>query len=231
MVSDPIGTAETPADRDEIRSESGLSSPHRLFALADGVFAISMTLLALDVRIPDDVPETSAAFSDTARAFYGNFGVFILAFLITGRFWLVNHGIMARLHTVDKRVLGRTIMFLAGICSIPVATSVLFRFGSIPQAVSFAALLLAATSLSSARLWWYLSRPDRNLSNDDPATRLPVLLRALWTSGVFLLAIPVAYLLPHVGGGEHVGYATLVWLLLLFDNPFARLVLRLRRRT
>lgn len=228
-VSDPIGTAE--ADRDEIRRESGLSSPHRLFALADGVFAISMTLLALDVRIPDDVPETGAAFNAAAREFYGNFGVFILAFLITGRFWLSNHRIMARLHTVDRRVLEHTIVFLAGICSIPVATSVLFRFGSIPQAVTFAAVLLSATSLMSARLWWYLSRPDRNLSADDPATRLPVLLRALWTSGVFLLAVPVAYLLPHVNGQDHAGKATLVWLLLLLDSPVARLVLRLRRRT
>jgi uncharacterized membrane protein len=228
-VADP--GPELRVEQDEIARESGLSSPHRLFALADGVFAISMTLLALDVRIPEDVPETVEAFNAAAGELYVNFGIFVLAFVITGRFWLRSHRMMADLHTVDGGVLERSISFLAGICSLPVATAVLFRFGSVPQAVAFASLLLAATSLLSGRLWWYLTRPDRKLSSTDPAARLPGLLAALWSTGVFLLAIPIAYLIAGVAGHEQVAYSTLVWLLLLFDGVFTRVVLRLLRRT
>lgn len=228
-AAEPAGP-ESAEDREEIRRESGLSSPHRLFALADGVFAISMTLLALDVRIPEGVLETPDAFREASGDLYSEFGVFVLAFVIAGRFWVSNHRIMSRLHTADTGVLNRVISFLAGICSIPVATAVLVRFGGVPAAVTFAALLLAGTSLLSGRLWWYLSDPVRHLSDNDPATRLPVLLQTLWSSGVYLLAIPIAHLLGSVGDGEHVGYATLIWLLLIVDGRFARLTARFLRK-
>jgi uncharacterized membrane protein len=208
----------------------GLNSPNRLFALTDGVFAIAMTLLALDVRMPDDVKETVSSYGGAAHAFYGDYGVFIIAFVITGRLWLVNHKMMSQLVTVDDGVLQRTISFLAGISSIPVATAILFRFGSIPQAVAFASLILALTTLLSARLGWYLSDPERGLSRVDPAMRLPNLLRLIWGAVIFLLAIPIAYLLyalTHAPHG-HVAYAMLSWLLIAGDSTFVRLVYRIR---
>ena len=221
---------EPAAPAERVRYGPGLTSPHRLFGLADGVFAISMTLLALDIRIPDGVPSTSAAYSHASHAFYGNFGIFLLAFMIAGRFWLLNHHSMATLHTVDHGLLERTLSFLAGICSLPVATAVLFRFGSVPAAVSFASLLLAATSLLFARVTWYLTDPKRQLSDSDPKRRLPNLLGSLWNTSIFLLAIPAAYLLPSRPNHSHVAYAMLLWLLLLFDGAFGRAVMRLRER-
>jgi uncharacterized membrane protein len=206
--------------------EAALSSPHRLFALADGVFAISMTLLALDVRIDNGVPETTAGFRSAAADFYGQFGVFFAAFMIASRFWLSNHRIMSHLDSVDNGVLQRTVLFLAGISSLPVATAVLFRFGSVPEAVAFAGGLLALTTLLSGRLWWYLSNPKRRLSRVDPATRLPFLVRLLVNVAIFLLAIPVAFLLPHVGRQSNVSYALLIWLLLPFDGVFAGFCMR-----
>jgi uncharacterized membrane protein len=212
-----VPTDEAPA------AEARSDSPHRLFALADGVFAISMTLLALDVRIGDAVPETEAGFASAAHDFYRHFGIFLLAFLITGRFWLVNHTIMSWLHAVEAGVLRRTVTFLAGICSLPIAATLLFRFDSAPKAVAFASLLLTATSLLSARLWWYLSDPARGLSDVDPKQRRRTMLNSLFTAGVFVLAVPLAYLLPDPAK------ASLIWLALLLDRPFFYLVDRRKR--
>jgi uncharacterized membrane protein len=228
---DDKATLEPAIDQgDDEDTPRGLSSPNRLFALTDGVFAIAMTLLALDVRMPDDVQENVHSYADAAHAFYTDFGVFILAFVITSRFWVVNHKMMSRLVIVDDGVLARTISFLAGICSIPVVTAVLFRFGSIPQAVAFASLILSLTTLLSARLGWYLSDPKRKLSRVDPAMRVPNLLRLVWNAAIFLLAIPIAYLLYALNSGrdDHVAYATLSWLLLAGDAVFVRLVYRIR---
>jgi uncharacterized membrane protein len=63
----------------------------RLLTLVDGVFAISMTLLALDVRVPDEVPDTAAGFTSALGPLLGRVGVFVAAFVITSRFWLINH--------------------------------------------------------------------------------------------------------------------------------------------
>jgi uncharacterized membrane protein len=210
--------------------EGGLHAPHRLFALADGIFAISMTLLALDVRIPETVPDTRAGFVDAFGEFFGQFGIFVVAFLIAGRFWMSNHRNMAGLRAVDTGVLQRTVLFLVGVSALPVATSVLFRFGAVPHAVTFASVLLALTTLMSARLWWYISDPARGLSDVSAEVRTSTMLRSLFTTIVYLLAIPIAYLLPQSETDSRTAWATLIWLLLILDGQFSGLVLRLRGR-
>src|ERR671933_1474795 len=132
----------------------GLYAPERLLMLVDGVFAISMTLLVLDVRVPDDVPKTPEAFGEALGPLLGRLGVFVAAFVITSRFWLVSHRQMAVLRAVDYGTAQRAILFLAGITSLPVATGVLFRFGDVPAAVTFAAVVLAVTGTAKARLLW-----------------------------------------------------------------------------
>src|SRR3954447_441730 len=87
----------------------GRYRPERLLTLVDGVFAISMTLLVLHVRVPadapdraaacggDDGPDAAAAFGENAGVLWGRLGVFVAAFLIPSRFWLVHHRQMALL--------------------------------------------------------------------------------------------------------------------------------------
>ena len=225
-AKDAVAKEDPPKGRG---AENRRATPHRLFGLADGVFAISMTLLALDVRVPDDVPNTAAGFADGAGDLYRQYGIFLLAFYVTGRFWLSNHRMLARLHHVDDGTLERAVMFLAGICSLPVATTLLFRFGDSPRAVTSAAVLLAVTSELSARLWWYISDPERDLLDIDRAGRRRMLWKLAYNTAVFLLAIPVAYLLPQVSDLPS-AWAPLVWLLLPVDGWISTLVLRLRRR-
>lgn len=215
---------------DAAANQSGLHAPHRLFGLADGVFAISMTLLALDVRIPADVPDTHAGFVAASGAFYGRFAVFVVAFLIAGRFWVWYHQIMAGLRTVDAGALERTVLFLVGVSSLPVAAAVLFRFGAVPHAVTFASVLLAVTALFSARLWWYVSDPARKLSEVTPEARTATMMRLLFTAIVFLLAIPIAYLLPQSETDSRAAWAALTWVLLIVDVQFSGSATRLRAR-
>ena len=198
-------------------------TPHRLFGLADGVFAIAMTLLALEVRIPEDVPGTADGFHEGFHDLATSYGIFLIAFYITGRFWLSNHRTLARLHHVDAGVLNRAISFLAGICSLPVMTSVLFRFADAPAAIVLSAGLLAATALLSLRLWWYVSDPSRDLMDVPPDERRQWALRSLYAVGVYLLAIPVAFLLPAVSDASS-AWAPLVWLLLRLDGVVLKLV-------
>lgn len=212
-------------------SSPGRYRPGRLLTLVDGVFAISMTLLALEVRIPDEVPDTIAGFNGAVGSFLLQFGVFVGAFLITSRFWLLNHRQMGRLRVVDRGLAVRTIVFLAGITSLPVATGVLFRFGSAPGAVSFGAAVLAATGALSARVWWYASSPQRDLMDVGADERRLTMIRNMLVVVTFLTAIPVAYLLPP----GKAGYATWIWfMLIVVDRVTAwlhRLITRITRRS
>jgi uncharacterized membrane protein len=200
--------------------------PDRLLTLVDGVFAISMTLLVLDVRIPDDVPDTVAGFDSALGNLLGRLGVFVAAFLITSRFWILSHRQMAGLTAVDRGVAERTILFLAGITTLPVATGVLFRYGDVPAAVTFAAVVLAVTGVLAGRLWWYASSPKRDLMEVDSEDRRTMMLRMVLVVLAYLLAIPLAYLLP----ADQVGYAPLAWLPLIVIDPLATRLYRLRPR-
>ena len=90
------------------------------------------------------------------------------------------------------------------------ATGVLFRYGAVPGAVTFAAVVLALTSALSGRLWWYVSSPGRDLATVDAEDRRRGVLRTVLVVVVYLLAIPIAYAVPP----HAVAYTPLVWFLL-----------------
>jgi uncharacterized membrane protein len=191
---------------------------HRLNALCDGVFAIAMTLLAFEVRIPA-VATDPARFRAVLPAFAGQLGLFALAFVITGRFWQGHHRMGGHVHHVDQVAIRRTIAFLAGVASLPVAAALLVQDSQVPDAVALAAGLLTATSLLVQWLYLRLTRAD--LSDLDAGERAHLLRRGLLTTGVLASAVPLAYLLPDSA------YAPLAWLALLVVEPAARALGRL----
>jgi uncharacterized membrane protein len=187
-------------------SEARLHSPQRLNALADGIFAIAMTLFALDVRVPEDLPDTPAVFDDQFSNLLSHFGVFAAAFFITARFWFVHHRLMSHVRRIDGATLQLTVVFLFGIASTPVASNALIRFGSVTRAVVFAALLLAFTSFMHLLVYRHVTNPRLGLSDVDPESRRAAIHGSAWVVGTFLLAIPLAPLLPEPA------YAMLAWL-------------------
>lgn len=150
--------------------------PHRINALADGVFAIAMTLLALEIRIPDDIG-TEAAFRAELPALFGAIAVFLAGFWITAQYWIAHHRAMAHVHTVDGTAVVRTIAVLCGVAAVPVATSLITGWSRFPEAVAVAGMLLALTSLLSARLFSHVLAPGS--ADVDPAARRRMLATPL----------------------------------------------------
>ena len=195
---------------------------HRLNALCDGVFAIAMTLLALEVRVPEAITDPGR-FRALLPTFAGELGLYALAFVITGRFWQSHHRIGGHVHHVDEVAIRRTVAFLTGVAALPVAAALLVRDGQFPDAVAFAAGLLTLTSLLAQLLYRRLTRPE--LSDLDACQRAYLLRRGLVGTAVLASAVPLAYLLPDSA------YAPLAWCALLLVDPAARALTRVRRRS
>jgi uncharacterized membrane protein len=192
---------------------AGTYPAHRLNALCDGVFAIAMTLLALELRIPD-AGDDPGRFRSMLPEFAGQLGLYALGFVIIGRFWQSHHRLGVHVHHVDQVAIRRTIALLAGVSALPVATALLVRDGQFPEAVAVAAGLMTLTGLLSLWLYRRLARPE--LSDLDPGTRAHLLRRGALSTLVLALALPLAYLLPDSS------YAPLVWWALLLVEPAAR---------
>lgn len=123
----------------------------RLIMLSDGVFAIAMTLLALEVRPPGGWDGTLAdLLGKSWRSLFG----YGLSFFIVGTFWFANRSIMARVRKVDGRFTALTLLFLCLICLTPFATALMAHYGP-TRSTKVYSLLVGATGAVQSLLWSY----------------------------------------------------------------------------
>lgn len=97
-------------------------SPGRLEAFSDGVIAIAITLLSLEIRLPDDDALTSGLLS-----IWPSYVGFVLSFLLIGQVWLNHHAIFQKIRYVDQWVLVCNLLLLLDVAFLPFATTVLTR--------------------------------------------------------------------------------------------------------
>lgn len=100
--------------------------PGRISALSDGVFGIAMTLLVLNLRLPDVGPLTEAGALATGLARQlPRFLSWLLSFAILCRLWIVHHALLADGDTRTTRFTIWNFVFLGAIAFIPFPTSLL----------------------------------------------------------------------------------------------------------
>ena len=199
-------------DRDADPVEFG-----RLVALTDGVFAIALTLLVLDLAIPAqaaDVP-LAEALADTAPRFFA----FAISVAVVGTFFLSHHELLAMLQKIDGGLLGLTIPYLGLIALIPFAQSVLSDRAEEPLAFALYGTLLGATSIVGGLLLWHAHR--RRL------LREPLVGANAWYE-VARTALPIVLFLSSAGLALLIGeWAVLFWVAIW---PLDAVLARLQRR-
>jgi len=101
-------------------------STARLKSLSDGVFAIAMTLLILDLKLPPlDLTTDRGVFTADLVAQIPRFISWILSFAILCRLWIINHGLLSTGTTRSRRFMTWNLVFLGAIAFIPFPTSLL----------------------------------------------------------------------------------------------------------
>jgi uncharacterized membrane protein len=163
----------------------------RVIFFSDAVFAIAITLLAIDLRLPPGI-YTDATLADTLRAMGPEVFAFALTFGVIAMFWLGHHRTFRRLHRIDGRLTQVNLLFLAFVALLPFPTSVLAHVGDLPTAAAFYAAFVCLTSLLSSSLWVVADRRHLLSGEVTPAVSRHVMIRALSVSAVFALSIPVA---------------------------------------
>jgi uncharacterized membrane protein len=94
--------------------------PGRLHALVDGVFAIAITLLVLNLPQPLDSPHLARALLHQ----WPSYVAYLVSFVTVGILWIDLHGMMSAVREVNRRFLERTLLFLLFISIIPWPTSI-----------------------------------------------------------------------------------------------------------
>jgi len=99
---------------------------NRIEALADGIFAVAMTLLVLDVKLPGgEVFATDQALLERLLSLEHTFVIYFISFVVLGMFWVGHHAHFHFIRFVDHTLLWINLLFLFFITSIPFATDLL----------------------------------------------------------------------------------------------------------
>ncbi|MFD9006863.1 TMEM175 family protein [Streptomyces sp. NPDC059582] len=163
----------------------------RLITLSDGIYAIAMTLLVLDLRIPPNL--ANGAFHQALRETWPNFGAAALSFAVLAGFWRDQRRILAPLTTVSPLVTRLTLLGLGLAAVLPFPTALLAEYSAHPETIALYAGTIAAVDAVHVAVLLLTQRqahPSPAVSAFAARRRFTAQLVA--STAIFAVSIPVA---------------------------------------
>jgi len=198
-----------PRHEDDEAAEEGIG---RILALSDGVFAIALTLLILEIAVP--ATTTNADLPKALLALWPRYLAYLVSFVVIARFWGTHRLAFRLIGRDDPMLVWLNLLMLLFVSFLPFPTAVLGQhFGSPAAAVLYATSVTLA-AIASAAYWWYASGRGGLLRPDAPRAQVRALrARSVSIPVFFALTLPVAAFAPYA--------AEILWILIF---PCTRLV-------
>ena len=185
----------------------------RLVFFSDAVFAIAITLLALEIHLPSAAELSNDQLAQQLISIWPKYLSYIISFLVIGLFWMAHHRKFQLIKRYDNRLMTLNLLLLMSVAFIPFPTSVISEYGN-RSATIFYALAILVTNALSILLWLYASRNHRLTGGEPPLSQVNhETRRAIFVSGVFILSIGLAFIDDNL--------AKLSWMLVIPANLLA----------
>lgn len=176
------------------RYRKGGAAFDRAVFFSDAIFAISITLAAVTIGVPEvSSPVTDQALWAAIKDKGPNLMAFALTFFWVAFYWRANHKFTDRLDEIDGRYIATLLLYLAFIALLPVATG---TFGEYSNAVALSLFLVAVAIISSLEVVLLTVAYRDDLLTDEPTwvQYRKEALSSLTPVVIALLAIPVSFL-------------------------------------
>lgn len=169
----------------------------RLEAFSDGVFAIAITLLVLEIKVP---PSDTVLGAELLRL-WPSYLAYVVSFLVIGGIWINHHAMFHHIVHVDGTLLLLNILSLMLIAFLPFPTAVLaeaFHRGIDESiAAAFYGGILTVLGIFVNIMWRYAARGGQLLSSHTPATKIQKINRQFLIGPiVYAIATLIALVLP-----------------------------------
>jgi uncharacterized membrane protein len=206
-------------------TKSGERELDRLIFFSDAVFAIVMTLLVLEIRVPEVPPHLAAAeLPGKVLALEPKFFSYVLSFLVIGTYWIAHHQTFRYVKSYDRTLLWLNLLFLLSISFIPFPTGLLGGYGGLRFTVIFYAASVGLARLLLALEWVYIiNGPIQNGDDLDQRLARFHLIRSLAIPAVFVVSIGISFL--------SVPLAISSWVLMFLADALAWRLQRRRLRS
>jgi TMEM175 potassium channel family protein len=175
---------------------AGRGDTGRLEAFSDGVFAIAITLLILEVRVEQGPEESLAAALHHALP---EIGAFVASFLQIGIMWANHHALFRLVDRVDQLLLLCNLVLLGCVSFLPLPTRLVAEHTSGDDARTAVLLYggtLAANAVAFNLIWWRVVRARLLVDGVQPAFVRDVTVRYLIGLGLYVAATLLAFVSP-----------------------------------
>ncbi|MBI3313523.1 MAG: DUF1211 domain-containing protein [Candidatus Omnitrophica bacterium] len=185
-------------------------SNNRLEALSDGVFAIVLTLLILEIRVPHLEDHSHAALIVALGSVAPKIFSWLTSFFILMVFWVNHHHILSRAKKCDYGLFWLNALVLLAVSFIPFPTAFMGEYLRSPVAVTFFSLVVGLGGFFATLLHWYVV----NFLADDQARQEFNFLKILiFGPGLYVLAAVLAWV------NIYISYGLLIFIPLYFLLP------------
>lgn len=167
----------------------------RISFFTDGVFAIAITLLVIEFKVPVvEHPTDEALWHRLAHMGLLLLG-FLISFCIVGYYWSVHHRIFGYVEKYTSRLIWLNLMFLFSVVLLPFTSGLLGEYASetelhLPYGIYV--LNICFTAIMNAILWFYVSNPKHNILTHQ-ISRERILLGFYYT-----LVVPILFVISFI---------------------------------
>jgi TMEM175 potassium channel family protein len=211
--------AQRPGGTAGAESRSGRRDTMRLVTFSDGVFAISITLLVLEIKPPTDYTHLLHGLG----ALWPSYVAYALTFLFMGQVWVNHHVMFDHIRVADRAILFLNTLLLMVVAFLPFATSVLagaLRGGHGQRtAVVFYSLAFAVTALTFNAVWHYACRRHLLSQTLDSAGATAISRRFQLALVWLATGALIGALLPGLGVAAIATFNAFYWLPIRGELP------------
>ena len=183
----------------------------RIAALVDGIFAVAMTLLVLDLKLP----EGTSLSNDPAvwRQLFeltGRFSTYALSFIVLGIFWIGRHSLFHFVRRVSRDMLWLNLLFLLFITLLPFSTNLLSGHNHLQTpVVVYGINLLLICFISLLQLLYLEHHPELSHDQLSPSWIANSRRRTVIPMIIVVMSIAISFYNPKIAMSAY-------WLLLVF---------------
>lgn len=161
----------------------------RMILFSDAVFAIAITLLVIEIKVPELHPGDGIGniLLEKRRELFG----LVLSFAVVGQFWTTHHRMFGFVIGYNTGLLWLNLHMLFWIILMPFASAMNSHYGNMDSVWMFYSFNMFMIGISVYFIWRFITNPERNLSTIayEPAIRKMVLIRSFTIAMIFLCGL------------------------------------------
>ncbi len=174
---------------------------HRIEALGDGIFAVAMTLLVIELKLPEHgTVHNNAELMSAVIQLIPKFVAWFISFFVLALFWLGHHRLFHYVRHVDGKLLAYSILQLGFASLMPFASALSGEYGGALFSQVFYSAIMASLAIMSLLMGGYIYRHHELTMTPMPeVVYRGMRIRTLGLVIISVCAVVIAAYIPFAG--------------------------------